>query len=188
MNTVQRTKLWIGSALALLIIATHGHHFASLLNLPPATWAAFFLAGFYFRSARTFALLLAEVVALDFVATTVGGVSNYCLTPAYAFMLPAYGMLWLAGRWFAGRYSLTPGGIPALSASLLGSALFAEVISSGSFYFLSGRFADTSLFGFGMGLVKYFPQSLSSFTFWIGVALVVHLSFALTASGKQHHA
>jgi hypothetical protein len=188
MNSAHRIRAGIGAALALLVLATHGHHLASALNLPPATWAVFFLAGFYFRSVKIFALLLAEVVALDFIATTVGGVSNYCLTPAYAFMLPAYGTLWLAGRWFAGRYSLTAGAIPALGASLLVGSILAEVISSGSFYFLSGRFAETSLFGFGMDLVKYFPQSLSSFAFWIGAALVVHLSFVLTRSGKQHHA
>ncbi len=188
MSTSTQTKRWIAAGLALLILATHGHHFASALNLPPATWAVFFLAGFYFRSMRMFALLLAEVVSLDFVATTVGGVSNYCLTPAYAFMLPAYASLWLAGRWLSGRYRLTTGAIPALGASLLGGALFAEVISSGSFYFLSGRFAETSLMGFWMGLVKYFPQSLSSFAFWMAAALVVHLSLALAQAGKQRPA
>lgn len=188
MNSSNKARLAIGSALALLILATHGHHFASAINLPPATWAVFFLAGFYFRSMRVFAALVAEVVALDFIATSVGGVSNYCMTPAYGFMLPAYGALWLAGRWFAGRYALSASAFPALAASALGGAVAAEVISSGSFYFLSGRFAEASLFGFGMDLIKYFPQSLSAFAFWMGTALVVHVSLALIQSGKQHHA
>ncbi len=181
-------QVGIGAALALLIAATHGHHFATALHLPPATWAVFFLAGFYVRRAWVFAALLAEVVAIDYFAITVGGVSSFCVSPAYGFLLPAYGTLWLAGRWFANRYSLSLSALPALSASLLGSAALAEMFSSGGFYFFSGRFADTSLAEFGSRLVKYFPHTLESFAFWMGIAIVVHVAFALSQPGKHHQA
>ena len=102
-----RKQIAIGATLALLTVATHGHHYASALNLPPATWAVFFLAGFYFRSARMFAALLVEVVILDYLATNIGGVSHYCISPAYGFLLPAYGSLWLAGRAMASRVSFS---------------------------------------------------------------------------------
>jgi len=188
MTSDNRKQIGIGAVLALLILATHGHHYASALHLPPATWAVFFLAGFYVRRAWVFTALLAEVVVLDYVATSIGGVSSFCVSPAYGFLLPAYGTLWLAGRWFAKRYSFSLKALPALGASLLGSVTLAEMFSSGGFYFFSGHFADTSLAEFGSRLVSYFPHTLASFAFWMSIAIVVHASFALSQSGKQHHA
>jgi hypothetical protein len=188
MTPDNRKQLGIAAILALLVAATHGHHFSSALHMPPATWAVFFLAGFYVRRAWLFALLLAEVVLLDYVALTAGGVSAFCFSPAYGFLLPAYGSLWLAGRWYAMRYRFAWNTLPALTASLLGSVALAEIFSSGGFYFLSGRFADTSLAEFGSRLLMYFPYSLQSFAFWAGIAIVVHAALTLSQSGKQHHA
>jgi hypothetical protein len=179
MNLEKRHQLWIGIALGASILATHGHHFATALNLPPATWVAFFLAGFYLRSAKVFAALLAEVVVIDIIAVTLGGVSAFCVSPAYGFLLPAYGTLWLAGRWFAKRYSFNLRAIPALLGSLAVSVVAAEAFSSGGFYFFSGRFADTSLTEFAARLVQYFPYTLNSFAFWASIALIVHVAFVL---------
>lgn len=188
MNIEKRHQLWIGIALGAVILATHGHHFATALNLPPATWVVFFLAGFYLRSAKVFGALLAEVVALDYIAVAFGGVSAFCVSPAYGFMLPAYGALWLAGRWFAKRYSFSVRAIPALLASLTAGVVLAEVFTSGGFYFFSGRFADTSFAEFGARLVQYFPYSLNSFAFWAGIALIVHVAFALVQGGARKQA
>lgn len=188
MTTDNRKQLGIGAMLALLVAATHGHHFATALHLPPATWAVFFLAGFYVRRAWVFAALLAEVVVIDYFAVNVGGVSSFCLSPAYGFLLPAHASLWLMGRWFAKRYSFSLSALPALGASLLGSVTLAEMFSSGGFYFFSGRFADTSRAEFGTRLLQYFPQSLASFAFWMGIAIAVHVALTLSQSGKHHHA
>lgn len=185
MNLDTRKQYGIAAVLGLLIAATHGHHFGSLLHLPPATWAVFFAAGFYVRRAWLFAALLVEVVALDYFATTVGGVSSYCVSPAYGFLLPAYASLWTAGRWLSARYSFSKTVVPALGASLAVSVTLAEVFSSGGFYFFSGRYADTSVAEFGARLVAYFPQSLSSFAFWMGIALVVHVALTLTQGGRK---
>jgi hypothetical protein len=188
MTPDNRKQVSIAATLALLVAVTHGHHFASALHLPPATWAVFFLAGFYVRRAWLFSALLAEVVLIDYVAVTAGGVSAFCLSPAYGFLLPAYGALWLAGRWYAMRYRFAWNTLPALTASLLGSVALAEIFSSGGFYFFSGRFADTSLVEFGSRLLMYFPYSLQSFAFWAGVAIAVHVAFALMQSSKHHQA
>ncbi|HQR51140.1 MAG TPA: hypothetical protein PKW44_05840 [Methylophilaceae bacterium] len=188
MTPDNRKQFGIAAILALLVATTHGHHFASTLHLPPATWAVFFMAGFYVRRARLFAALLAEVVLIDCVAVTAGGVSAFCLSPAYGFLLPAYGALWLAGRWYATRYRFVWNTLPALGASLLSGVVLAEIFSSGGFYFFSGRFADTNLAEFGNRLLMFFPYSLQSFAFWTGVAIVVHVVMALSQSGRQHHA
>lgn len=46
-----RYQIIIGLVLALFMVITRGHHFASLQNVPSASWAVFFLAGVYLRSA-----------------------------------------------------------------------------------------------------------------------------------------
>jgi hypothetical protein len=104
MLTLSKTnQIIIGIVLAVLIIATRGHHFASINSLPSASLAVFFLAGLYLRPTWVFPSLLALCAGLDFSAITYGGVSSFCVTPAYGFLLPAYGVMWLAGRWFAKR-------------------------------------------------------------------------------------
>jgi len=185
MTSDNRNQYGIGAVLALLIAATHGHHFATALNLPPATWVVFFLAGFYLRSAWAFGALLAEVVLIDYVAIAFGGVSAFCISPAYGFLLPAYGTLWLAGRWYAKCYSFSMSTLPALGASLLGSATLAEMFSSGGFYFFSGRFVDTNLAEFGGRLLKYFPHTLQSFAFWAAVALAVHVALVMVRGNAE---
>jgi hypothetical protein len=187
MTPDHRKQVGIAAILAILVAATHGHHFASALHLPPATWAAFFLAGFYVKRAWVFAALLAEIVLIDYVAVTTGGVSAFCLSPAYGFLLPAYGALWLSGHWYATRYRVALNTLPALATSLLAGVMLAEVFSSGGFYFFSGRFADTNLAEFGSRLLMYFPYSLQSFVFWMSVAMIVHAAFSqMQTTDRQH--
>lgn len=188
MNLEKRQQFWIFAGLVALIGATHGHHFGTALHLPPAAWAVFFVLGFYVRSAWAFVALVAEIVAIDYFAITAGGVSAFCVSPAYGFLLPAYGTLWLAGRWFAGRYSLTVKALPALFASLVASFSLAELFTSGGFYFFSGRFAETTLAEFGSRLLKYAPGSLEAFVFWIGIAAIAHIALALATSGARKQA
>ncbi|WP_234406193.1 hypothetical protein [Methylobacillus glycogenes] len=53
----------------------------------------FFLAGVYLRPVWAFPALLALAGGLDLAAVTWGGVDNFCTSPAYGFLLPAYGTL-----------------------------------------------------------------------------------------------
>lgn len=183
----KRTSLWIAVALVALMAATRGHHFASLAHLPSASLAVFFLAGFYVRRAWFFVVLLAEAALIDFTAVTYGGVSNFCVTPAYGFLIPAYGTMWLAGKWFASRYSFTLSALMPLGGSLLVGASLSELFSSGGFYFFGGRYADPTLAVFGERLMKYFPHQLSSLAFWIGIAIAIHVVFSLVRSHQRTH-
>lgn len=189
-------SLWVqivsGIALATLMAATRGHHFGTLEYLPSASWAVFFLAGLYLRSVGVFPALLAEAAALDFAAITWGGVDNFYVSPAYGFLLPAYGALWYAGRWYAGRHRESVATLLPLAGSLFVGTVVCELISSGSFYFLSGRFEQTSLTQLASRLVEYFPRSFSSLLFYVGIAGVIHALFsaasALTARTDRFRA
>ncbi len=160
-----------------------GRGVAGLGLLPDASWAIFFLAGIYLRSAWGFVALMVEAFALDVSAITWGGVSGFCFTPAYAFLLPAHAALWLAGRWYAGHHRQAWSTLLPLAGALLGSAVVAEVLASGGFYLFSGRFADTSLAGLSGRLLTYFPSTLGAMVLYLGLAVIIHAAFAVTGGG-----
>ncbi len=182
LNLSKRSTIVIAAALSLVMLATRGHHAASPLHLPDASWAMFFLLGFYVRSRIMLPVFMALAAAIDYVAITRFGVSAYCVTPAYAFLLPAYSALWLAGRWYASQYRFQLNNLPLFAAAVVAGTAVCELISSGSFYFLGGRIADTSLAGFASRLVQYFPANLGNVALYLGLAVLVH---ALVVS-KQH--
>jgi hypothetical protein len=183
MNAIsRRNTIALGAMLAIVMCLTRGSHFATAYQLPDASWAVFFLIGFYFRQRAILPSFLALAALVDCVSVTQLGVDNYCLTPAYIFLLPAYAALWYAGRWMAKRHALTLRSLPAFAAAAALGALACELISSGSFYFLGGRFADTSLQEFGSRLLQYFPGDLGGTAFYLGCAAAVHL----LVSGLRH--
>ncbi len=175
MSLDYRARWAIGMLLVAAVLVTQGQHDATSLHLPQAAWAAFFLGGFYLRHARLWALGLGLIWTLDYAAVTWGGVSDFCLTPAYLFMVPAYGVLWLAGRFCGTRFrALDWHSFSVLAVGLLSSIVVAETLASGSFYLLSGRIEQVSPAGLATYLMTWAPQTLEAFAFWIGVAAPIH--------------
>jgi hypothetical protein len=68
---------------------------------------------------------------------------------------------------------------PSLRAEERGidCAAVCGVISSGSFCFLSGRFEQTTLMEFAERFTRYFPHSLSSLMFYVGIGAILHVVF-----------
>jgi hypothetical protein len=89
-------------------------------------------------------------------------------------------MLWGAGRWYAKRHQERAATLLPLALSLFVSTALCELISSGSFYFLSGRFEQTSLTQFASRFVMYFPWSFSAVLFYTGIACVIHAVFSVS--------
>jgi len=181
-----RQQLAIGGALALLMAITRSHHWATLQALPDASWAIFFLAGVYLRPLWSIPALMLAAALLDFAAITWGGVSDFCVSPAYGLLIPAYAVLFLAGRLYARHHRLSWSALPWLLGCALAGAGLAELFSSGGFYFFSGRFADSTLAEFITRLVKYFPATLSSMALYLGLAALAHFTVAsLRADARQ---
>ncbi|MCI0354802.1 MAG: hypothetical protein L0099_07175, partial [Acidobacteria bacterium] len=89
---------WIVLAgLASLMAATRIPAMGAMLHLQDASWAVFFIAGFYLKGQWrwAFPLLMAEAVGIDYCVIQYTGISNYCVTVAYWFLVPAYATLWL---------------------------------------------------------------------------------------------
>lgn len=174
-----RNQLIIVLLLTILMILTRSHHFATLHSLADASWAIFFLAGIYLRTVWPLLGFFILSCWLDFAAATWSGISDFCLTPAYIFLLSAYSSLWFAGRWYTYRYQLTLHTLPPLFLSATSGLILCELFSSGEFYFFSGRFAETTWSNFGTQLVKYFPLYIETFVVYIGATTMIHALYTL---------
>lgn len=168
-TTIQRSWL-VGLALAGLLAATRSHHFAGMHHWPDASWAVFFLAAVYLRPVWLLPLLLAEAVAVDYLSIAWGGIDDFCVSSAYALLMPAYGTLWLAGRWYRRHRIRAWRTLLPLAGSVLVSAALCELLAGGGFYWFSGRFPDASLAELGLRCLHYFPLSLSAMALYLGLA------------------
>jgi hypothetical protein len=183
-KTDRHTAL-IALALGLCMAATRSDHFAGELHLPDASAAVFFLAGVYLRRIWMLPALLVEAAFIDYLAIAFGGVSSFCISPAYGFLLPAYGALWLAGRWYAVRHRLAFSTLLPLAAGVLIGGVVSELFSSGGFYFFSGRF-EPNLAEFGARIARYFPSSLTTLAFYVTITAIMHAALgAVRLSGAR---
>lgn len=178
LNLTRRQQIAIGLALTLLMLLTRSHHWAGIHSLPDASWAIFFLLGVYLRALWVVPALIAASVAIDYAAITWGGVSDFCVSPAYWLLIPAYLALFAGGRFYARGHRLSLLGLARLVGVALAVVAVAELLTSGGFYFFSGRFAEPTLAGFVPRFATYFPHMLGTFMLYLGAAAAVHVALA----------
>ncbi|RYD14993.1 MAG: hypothetical protein EOP90_10455 [Lysobacteraceae bacterium] len=170
--------------LAVAMLATRLHHFAAV---PDASWAVFFIAGFYLRGwgRWAFPMLMALAVAIDYAVITGQGIafwSHYCMSTAYLFLLPAYAAPWLGGSWLRKHYE-GPGlrelGMLAGSSVLAASLCF--LVSNGSFYWISANVPARSFGGWFENMGDWYLSYLGTTLVYVGVAAVLHVATAFAA-------
>lgn len=178
MKSLSRNKsIGVFVALAVAMVATRFHHFGSVLHLPDASMAVFFLGGLYLRKHLQFALFLALVVAVDWVSVGVMGNSAFCITAAYAFLPLAYGALWYAGRGFAGAFDASKWSSLALTLAVaFAGASVSYLISNGSFYWLGGRYADPYFAEYVARAWQWGPMFVRTTMTYVVVALAAHVA------------
>jgi hypothetical protein len=170
-------QLIIAACLILLMLVTRYHHFGSVLHLADASWAIFFAGGFYLRSMKLFGAFLAAAAGIDYFAITQGGVSNYCISPAYGFLAPAYAALWLGGRSYQRYYRFKWPSLFPLAATTIISVSVCFLISNGAFYMLSGKFSDSNLTEYISRVMLFYPLYLKTTIGYIAALGVVHALF-----------
>lgn len=176
----KRQNVFLIFVLSAIMWLTRGHHMASLAYLPDASWAIFFIVGFYFSSFAVIALFLAQAFLIDYLVLTQLGVGQSCFTLAYSFLLPAYLSLWFAGKWLSKRYSLNLSGFKNFALAAISGIIVCELISSGSYYFMN--VPGTASIGEFMGRVAfYLPFALMITMSYLVVALVAHLVIVAAA-------
>jgi hypothetical protein len=162
------------AALAAVMLITRTHSLSNLVHLPDTSLASFFVLGYLVRQPLAFAALFLLGFAIDVVVIYVLGGSGFCFTPAYWMLVPAYGVMWFAGRFAATRFGETLSALPASAVLLIAAAFVSNLFSSGGFYLLGGRFADPSIAGFLPRLQRYFPGTLLATLLWSGVGAAVY--------------
>lgn len=161
-------------ALAALMVATRFHHFGTALNLPDASMAIFFAGGLYLRRHWQFAALAVLALVIDWAAVSLAGTDDFCVTPAYSFLLPAYAVLWYGGRLVAERVRMTWSSAAAVLGVGLVCATLSFVISNGAFYWIGGRHADTNVAGWIASALQWGPLFVRTTMAYLVAAAVLH--------------
>ena len=162
-----------GVALIALLAVTRIGHFGGIATPPDASLAVLFLLGLWLASSRWLVVALLVAAATDALAVA-QGVGSYCITPAYPFLIPTYGVLWGAGRAtcvYAARWHGWVRGL-VLGVALLTSTTIAFVLSNASFYALSGYFEALPVGDFVRGVSPYFRPYLTGAAAYVAVAIV----------------
>jgi hypothetical protein len=172
-------RTWITIAcLALAMALTRFNHFGSSVSLPDASLAVFFLGGLYlskFSGARwVFVALLLEAALVDYYAITMGGTSDWCVTPAYGFLAFAYSAMWFAGNWFAPRHAPTGRSLFEILVVVTAATTLAFVISNVSFFLFSGRYAQMSAFEYASRVVQYLGSYVAVALMYVACAVAAH--------------
>ena len=191
MNNIQTRSIAIFALLAALMAATRFNHFGSAVSLPDASYAVFFLGGLYLSrfaraSVAAFSVLIIEAGLIDYYATSVQGISDWCMSPAYWFLLPTYGSLWLVGRWFAMRYAMEGKGLTALALAAWAASSFAFAFSNATFYLFSGRFADMSTVEYTSRIAQYYASYVSVALLYIACAVALHVAVDIVSRQRAH--
>ena len=179
LDTRSRAAIFLG--LAALMAATRLNHFGAI---PDASWAVFFIAGFYLRGSVRWAFpaLMAVAVGVDYVVITAGGQnfwSHYCVSPGYWFLVPAHLSMWLGGSLLRRQYR--PGSLK--SVGLLAVLAFASVaachlFAQGGFYWLSSSVAEPTIAGWAKNYADWFLPYLRTAGIYIALAAVLHAALA----------
>ena len=173
----RRAQIGAFTVLAVLMAATRFHHF---VPVPDASWAIFFAGGFYLAGASrwAFPLLMIEAVLVDYWAIHYAGVSDFCVTGAYGFLVPTHAVLWFGGRLLRGAPLNRVGLLKLAGCSFIATSL-AYWISNTSFYWLGGRYAEPNLAQYLERFFMYYGHFLLVTMSYIAVAAVVHLGVVL---------
>ncbi len=172
MNTLSNNQTWLVAGMLLLVLIVTRAHFFN--HIQDASWAIFFMLGFYVRKVIGFPIFWLVAFAVDLIVIESKGGQSYCFTVSYPFLIPAYASLWLAGRWLAGNYSENLRGLLYFVVAALVGITVCDVISSGGFYWFSGRFTDTNMAEFAERIVRFLPMFMKTTLIYLAIAALVH--------------
>lgn len=180
MNVSRTAQLWIFGGLALLMSISRCQPLEHFLELPDASWAVFFIGGFYLRPIIRWALplLMVEPLVIDWFAVQHMGVSDFCVTQAYWFLIPTHAAMWFGGQWLRSRATQDLRGLGALALSAFIATTVAYAISNGSFYWLGHREPNPNFAPYIERFAQYYQWFLLVPCAYIACTAVVHLGIA----------
>ncbi len=169
-----------------LMLATRVHHFGSAFSLPDASLIVFFLTGLFFNRLKLFILLLAEAALIDYVVISQFNVSDFCVSPAYAALILAYGAMWLAGGYCAKFKKLNLSELYAQFVVLFLATTTAFLISNGSFFLFSGKVGEISWAHYLQQLSDYYPPYISAtLIYGLAIGAGIKIFRAITTQSEE---
>lgn len=194
MNPSVTQRATILTLLAVAMAMTRLNHFAAV---PDASWAVFFIGGFYLRdwSRWAFPALMALAVVVDWLVIRAQGLNfwqHYCVSPAYWSLVPAYFSLWAGGLWLR-RHELGASwrSLGLLAASVVASVAICQLVAQGSFYWISSSVAEPTLAGWWKNYSDWLLPYLGITSMYVGLAAAAHLTVAkragFNATNSQPH-
>ena len=177
--TPAASRAAILTLLAAVMAATRVHHFAAV---PDASWAVFFLGGFYLHrwTRWAFPLLMALAVVIDWIVISGSGVdfwSHYCVSPGYWALLPAHLAMWAGGWWLqrhAGTLDLRALGLLAVSVAV--ATTVCHLFAQGGFYWASPVVAEPTVAGWWKNYTDWLWPYLRVTATYVGIAALVHVA------------
>ena len=176
--TANAQRAIILSLLVLLMAGTRLNHFAPI---PDASWAVFFIGGFYLRNWTrwAFPLLMGLAVVVDWVVISNQGMSfwqHYCVSAAYWMLIPAYFAMWTGGMLLRRYYrSASLKSLGMLAATVIGSVALCHLIAQGSFYWISASVAEPTFAGWAKNYSDWLLPYMQSAAMYIGAAALVQV-------------
>jgi len=176
------------AALVLVMVTTRFKHFGDVLHLPDASMAIFFVGGLFLRKHWAFAVFILLAVGLDEVSIHYAGISDFCVTPAYAFLPLAYAVLWYGARLYSPRLHAEASPLVVAWCVALLSASVSFAVSNGSFYWLGGRYATPHMAEYLERLWQWGPLFVRTTMGYVTAALIAYFvgSRVLTWYGAHH--
>ncbi len=192
--TANAQRVFVLSLLVLLMAGTRINHFAPV---PDASWAVFFIGGFYLRSWTrwAFPLLMALAVVVDWAVISSQGMSfwqHYCVSAAYWMLVPAYFAMWAGGMLLRRYYKRASWqSLGMLAATLVGSVALCHLIAQGSFYWISASVAEPTFAGWAKNYSDWLLPYLRTAALYTGAAALVQVAVEATtrqpANGRVAH-
>lgn len=170
----------VALALVVLMVLTRFGHFGELSRLPDASWAVFFVGGLLLRDARAFAAFFGLAWVVD-LASFASGTPVDCFSLAYLFLVPAYGLLWFAGR-RAASWLPSPGALDApvasrsmaavtVSLALAAGVTAAFVVSNLGFWAFGAGFSPMGAGEYAARVARFLPGYLLATAIYVAATL-----------------
>jgi len=175
MTISQRSLILL--ALGLFLISTRSHYFPWL---PDASWAIFFIAGYYLNNWRiwVFPLLIGLAVFIDWQVITAQGINfwqHYCISIGYACLLPAYFVMWAGGQWLQRHDNGTHWrrlGLFLFSLSI--STALCHLLAQSGFYWFSDSVSNPTLTGWISNYCHWLFPYLGVTLLYTSITLLLH--------------
>ena len=189
--TANAQRAFVLSLLVLLMAATRINHFAPI---PDASWAVFFIGGFYLRSWTrwAFPLLMALAVVIDWAVISRQGINfwdHYCVSAGYWALVPAHLAMWAGGMTLRHFYrGASWSALGLFAATLVVSVALCHLFAQGGFYWTSDSVANPTVAGWFKNYSDWLLPYLRTATLYCvaaAVAQVASEAVARQSAGKR---